>query len=72
MRCGEGRSRVRPGRREWSSAGTLAFFQGKEIDGGVFGVDGVVFGLDDEGGRGLLSGLDIAVRGRNFVRGVAR
>ena len=43
--------------------GDFGVFQGQEIDGCVFYVNGVVFGLDDEGGRGLLGGKDIGIGG---------
>ena len=43
--------------------GDFGVFQGEEVDGGVFHVDRIVFGLDDEGGRGLLGGADIGVGG---------
>ena len=37
------------------------------VDEGVFYVDGVVFSLDDEGGRGVGGGVDFGVGGERLV-----
>ncbi len=41
--------------------GNLRFLELQEIDCSVFDVDWVVFGLHDEGGRGVGGGIDVGV-----------
>ena len=43
--------------------GDLCCLQREEVRGGVFDVDGVVFGLEDEGGRGIGGNGEIGVVG---------
>ncbi len=43
-------------------------FQREEIDGGVFDVDGIVFGLNDERWRSFFGGMDFGV-GRHVLFG---
>jgi len=48
--------------------GDLGVLEREEVDSGVFDVDGIVFGLNDEGGRSFLCGMDISV-GREVLFG---
>ena len=47
--------------------GDFCFLELEEIDDGVFDMDRVVFGLDDEGGRGVGGGVDVGVGREVFV-----
>src|SRR5579863_842439 len=47
--------------------GDFRVLEHEEIDYGVFDVDGVVFGLHEEGGRGAGGDLDVGVGSEVFV-----
>ena len=53
---------------EMQFGGDFGVFQREEINGGVFNVDRIVFGLNDEGWRSFFVGMDFGV-GRHVLFG---